>query len=217
MQKTKIRTMVKLSSEIGISRPTLSRFFQDPASVRPSTRTRIEDALQTVDYVPNFFATRMNHRSSGLIGIIIPNLNDPFFAGLIEAIETCALTAGYKVITQNSRNNTALEAQAARNMIAMGVDGVIMVPIGETSSVDDLSRLKRQRPMVFVDTRPQERFHDVDFIGTDNRQSRGLLSIICAVPESLRHFFECQAAIPTIRSGNWPTPAACWNSAMSRS
>ena len=175
MQKPKIRTMEKLSSEIGVSRPTLSRFFQDPTSVRTSTRARIENALQTVDYVPNFFATKMNRKSSGLIGVIVPHLNDLFFSGLIEAIETSALAADYMVITQNSHNDPALEAQAARNMIAMGADGVIMAPIGDASSIDALSRLKQERPMVFVDSRLQDHFQDVDFIGTDNQQSIGLI------------------------------------------
>lgn len=76
---------------------------------------------------------------------------------------------------QHSRNDPALEAQAIRNMIEVGVDGVIMVPIGKKSSVDDLARLSRERPMVFVDTRPQEHFEDVDFIGTDTRQSMRLI------------------------------------------
>lgn len=163
--------MEKLSSEIGISRPTLSRFFQDPTSVRTSTRARIEKALQTVDYVPNFFATKMNRKSSGLIGVIVPHLNDLFFSGLIEAIETSALAADYRVITQNSRNDPALEAQAARNMMAMGTDGVIIAPIGEASSIEALSQLKQERPMVFIDSRLQKHFQDVDFIGTNNQQS----------------------------------------------
>jgi len=82
--KPRIRTMTELSSAIGISRPTLSKFFQDADSVRGSTRERIEDALDTVDYVPNFFATKMNRDSTRIIGVIVPYLNDLFFTSLIQ-------------------------------------------------------------------------------------------------------------------------------------
>ena len=74
-KKTKISTMNELSDALGISRPTLSRFFQDPASVRPSTSAKIEERLKSVDYVPNFFATRMNRKSTGIIGVVIPYHN----------------------------------------------------------------------------------------------------------------------------------------------
>jgi len=68
--RQKIRTMEELSSTIGISRPTLSKYFQDAESVRGSTRARIEEALHAVDYVPNYFATRMNRQSSRVIGVM---------------------------------------------------------------------------------------------------------------------------------------------------
>ena len=174
MQKPKIRTMEKLSAAIGISRPTLSRFFQDPTSVRSSTRARIENALQTVDYVPNFFATKMNRKTSGLIGVIIPHRNDLFFSTLVEAIETCALASDYMIITQSSRGDPALEVKVAQNLMLMGTDGVIMAPIGETSSLEALTRLKSEQPVVFVDTRYENKLQDVDFVGTDNQQSISL-------------------------------------------
>jgi len=167
--------MEKLSSAIGISRPTLSRFFQDPESVRPSTRARIETALQTVDYVPNFFATKMNRKSTGLIGVIVPHLNDLFFTSLIEAIETCALSSDCMIITQSSRGDPALEIKAVRNMMSMGTDGVILAPIGDPKTFEALARLKAERPVVFVDSRIEDRFSDVDFVGTDNHQSISLI------------------------------------------
>jgi len=175
MQKPKIRTMEKLSAAIGISRPTLSRFFQDPTSVRSSTRARIENALQTVDYVPNFFATKMNRKTSGLIGVIIPHRNDLFFSTLVEAIETCALASDYMIITQSSRGDPALETKATQNLMSMGTDGVIMAPIGETSSLGAIVRLKAEQPVVFVDSRYKDDLQDVDFVGTDNQQSISLI------------------------------------------
>ncbi len=173
--KPKIRTMEELSATIGISRPTLSKFFQDAESVRTSTRERIEEALTAVDYVPNFFATKMNRQSTRTIGVIVPYLNDLFFTTLIQSIEESALQQGYAIIIQSAHGDPALEAKAFENLMSMSADGVIAAPIGQASSLNAINRLKGQLPIVFVDSRFPERFDDVDFVGTNNQQSISLM------------------------------------------
>lgn len=174
-KKPKIKNMEELSSTIGVSRPTLSKFFQDPESVRTSTRSRIEQALDTVDYTPNFFATKMNRKSTRLIGIIVPYLNDLFFTSLIQAIEVCALRSDYMIIVQNAHGDPMLEASAAKNLISMSADGVIVAPIGHSSSLESMTLLKETLPILFVDSRIQGHFEDVDFVGTNNNQSIALM------------------------------------------
>ena len=88
--KKRIDTMEELAVAIGVSRPTLSRYFQDPERVSRTSRDRIAQGLERVEYVPNFFATRLNRKSTGMIGVIIPYLNDLFFTKLLEAIERAA-------------------------------------------------------------------------------------------------------------------------------
>lgn len=174
-KKLKIRTMEELSIAIGVSRPTLSKYFQDPDSVRASTRVRVEHALEKVDYIPNFFATKMNRKSSGLIGVIVPYLNDLFFTSLIESIEASALQSDYMVIIQCAHGDPELEARAATNLMSMSADGVIVAPIGQSSSLAAIGRLKEELPVVFVDSRFSNNFPDVDFVGTDNKQSISLI------------------------------------------
>jgi hypothetical protein len=72
MAKPKINTMAELSEAIGVSRPTLSRYFQSPDTVLGKTAEKIRLGLEQVEYVPNFFATRMNRKTTGIIGVIIP-------------------------------------------------------------------------------------------------------------------------------------------------
>lgn len=59
---------------IGVSRPTLSKCFETPSSVRPSTPSKVEEALSRVDYVPNSFARHMNRKKTRLIGVIVAHL-----------------------------------------------------------------------------------------------------------------------------------------------
>ena len=183
MKKPKINTMEELSAAIGVSRPTLSRYFQSPTSVKGSTSERIRLGLERVEYVPNFFATRLNRKSTGMIGVIIPYLNDLFFTRLLESIEIVAMEAGLTVITQCSHSDPAIEARAAETLMSMSVDGALVAPLGDNSDPEVHRRLQSRLPFVLVDSRPST-MPDVDFVGTDHRQSTGLITeYLCRVGE----------------------------------
>jgi len=173
--KPKIKTMEELSTTIGVSRPTLSKFFQDSESVSVSMRARIEQALATVDYTPNFFATKMNRKSSRLIGVVVPYLNDLFYTSLIQDIEDYALRADYMVIVQNAQGDPKLYDRAASNLISMNADGVIIAPMGHEGSVNSIKRLNDALPILFVDSCIPTLFDEVDFVGTNNEQSIALI------------------------------------------
>lgn len=175
-KKPKINTMEELSAAIGVSRPTLSRYFQKPDSVRGSTAAKIRAGLERVDYVPNFFATRMNRKTTGLIGVIIPHLEDLFLASLLEVIEVAAMEADFTVITQSSHGDPAIEARAVEKLLSMSADGVIVAPLGAKSNIDALAKLNASLPFVFVDSRLPDAMPEVDFVGTDNRQSIGIIT-----------------------------------------
>lgn len=169
--KKKIATMKELSKAIGISRPTLSRYFQDPASVRRSTSEKIKERLSEVDYVYNFIATRQNRKSSGLIGVIVPQYNDMFFASLLEAIKKAVRGTGYTMITQSSDGSAEGEAQAVSRLRSLGADGAIIAPLGVESSTEVFERAMGDFPIVFADSMPLEPIENTDFVGTDNDQS----------------------------------------------
>jgi LacI family repressor for deo operon, udp, cdd, tsx, nupC, and nupG len=169
--KQKIGTMKELSEAIGISRPTLSRYFQDPSTVRPSTSQKIEERLKEFDYVYNFIATRQNRKSSSLVGVIIPYYNDLFFTSLLQAIERAARGAGYTVITQSSDGNSEGEVQAVARLRSMNADGAIIAPLGLASSTEAFQMAREDFPIVFTDSRPAVEAHRADFVGTNNAQS----------------------------------------------
>ncbi|WP_223422731.1 LacI family DNA-binding transcriptional regulator [Tateyamaria pelophila] len=181
MPKPRINTMEELSAAIGVSRPTLSRFFQDPTLVKANTVARIEKGLAQVEYVPNFFATRLNRKSTGMIGVIIPYLNDLFFTKLLESIERTAMDAGLTVLTKCSHSDPVIEAKALEGFIAMNVDGALVVPLGNQSDVRSYERLRSRIPSLLVDSRPDTML-DVDYVGTNHQQSMGLaVEYLCRV------------------------------------
>lgn len=175
MSKPKIHTMKELSKAIGISRPTLARYFEDESSVLPSTANKIKAALENVDYVYNFLATRQNRKSTGLIGVVIPQFKDLFLASLLDSIETAVREAGFTMITQCSLGESESEVRALRKLRSMNVDGVIVVPIGAQGSTQAIMEASGDFPIVFADSKPAEFPPNVGFVGTDNTNSIGVM------------------------------------------
>ena len=177
--------MKELSKAIGISRPTLSRYFQDPESVRPSTSETIKSRLEEVDYVYNFLATRQNRKKTGLIGVIIPHFNDLFFTSLLEAIEAAARSSGFTIITQSSDGNPELEALAVEKLRSMSADGAIIAPLGLDGAGDAFLLASKEFPIVFADSKPFSPVPQSDFVGTDNMQSVGVMvEYLCRTGEA---------------------------------
>jgi len=78
MGQPKIRNMEEFANISGISRPTVSKYFNNPESVRTSTRAKIEAALKRYDYQPNVFAMNQNRRTTKNIGVVVPKPRRPF-------------------------------------------------------------------------------------------------------------------------------------------
>ena len=173
--KVKYENMTALAEAIGVSRPTLSKYFHDPTNLRDSSRLKIERALKNVDYVPNFFARNLNRKSTKLFGFIVPHLNDLFYTSLIEAVEDQAFMHGYRLLVQNAHNDADREMEALETLRSMNADGVIIAPVGNSIDAAALKRISVDLPIVFVDAPIEELSEEYPFVGTNNQQSITLL------------------------------------------
>lgn len=129
----RIRNMEEFARVSGISRPTLSKYFQDPESVRASTRAKIEEALEKFDYQPNIYAVNQNRKATKNIGIIVPYLADPFFAEIVRRIETLVVAQGYRPILMSSNWDAAIEVENLAALRMLKPAGVLLAPLGRTS------------------------------------------------------------------------------------
>jgi len=167
-----IRTMEEFSVASGISRPTLSRFFNDPGSVRPATRQRIEAAMDRLGYRPNLFAVNFNRRNPKTVGIIVPTLLDPFYAALVQRIEFQASAAGYWTVIQSSQGDPEREAEAVATLVSTKSAGAVVAPLGVASRKGLYRQVEKAMPLVFLDARADA---DGAFVGTDNHFSMSLM------------------------------------------
>ncbi|GAB4387091.1 LacI family DNA-binding transcriptional regulator [Albidovulum sp.] len=166
MSLPRLRNMEELAKASGISRPTLSKYFNDPTSVRATTRARIEAALKRYDYVPNIYAVNQNRRMTKNVGIVVPYLADPFFAEIARRIETRCIEAGLRPLLFSSHGRTALECDILDNLRAMRPAGVLLAPLGRTSDRSEIEKFCRDVPTVLFDSN-LEGIGEA-FVGSDN-------------------------------------------------
>ena len=173
MVQKKIRNMEEFAAVSGISRPTLSKYFNDPESVRRSTRERIELALTKYDYRPNVFAVNQNRRKTKNIGVVVPNLADPFFSEIGREVELACLAAGYSPILLSSHGNPSQERDNLESLRSLKPAGVLLAPFGRASDRADFESFNKDVPVVLFDANVEGACEA--FVGTNNQQSVDLI------------------------------------------
>lgn len=195
MQPQRVKTMEEFASLSGISRPTLSKFFNDPQSVRQSTRKRIETALEQYDYTPNIYAINQNRRMTRNIGIVVPFLADPFFAEVARILEQLCVQAGFNPILLSSHGDPEREVQNLDSLRSIKPAGVLLAPLGRRSRKADLDAFIEDTPTVLFDC-------SVDgtgdaFFGSNKLQSMTLLvDYLCRTGEPPALFEMAKAPNP---------------------
>jgi DNA-binding LacI/PurR family transcriptional regulator len=133
---------------------TVSRAISRPDMVNGETRQRVEAAVRELGYRPSRVARRLRVAQglSDLVGLVIPDLQNPFFADLARGVEDVAARHGYTVLIGNSDESVEKETRYLNVMRAEAVDGIILPPSCEgRSAAVDLARAGV--PLVCVDRR----------------------------------------------------------------
>lgn len=114
---------------------TVSRVLSGGKNVRPQVRERVERAVAELGYYRNENARslRPGHRS-GLIGVIITNIANPYYADMQQGIEEVATAHSRRILVGNSREDVSLERQLVADFIGRRVEGLIVVPADPSSS-----------------------------------------------------------------------------------
>ncbi|WP_170452690.1 LacI family DNA-binding transcriptional regulator [Ruegeria arenilitoris] len=166
MAPRKIRNMEEFAAVSGISRPTVSKYFNDPDSVRRSTRERIEQALERFDYRPNIFAMNQNRKLTKNVGIVVPYLADPFFAEIARNIEEKCIDAGFRPTLYSAYGDPAQEAEILDSLRALKPAGVLLAPLGRDSDRSFIEKFCKDIPTILFDSNLEGM--GAAFVGSDN-------------------------------------------------
>lgn len=148
MKKT---TLLDIATRAGVSKATVSMVLnKKDESISDETRKKIMKITEELGYIPNSVARSLSTNKTGTIGIILPDIINPFFSQMARAIEDKASKLKYNVIFCNTDNNSEKEEMYIKLLISKSVDGVILISGGK--SAENVSILKdNQIPFVLVD------------------------------------------------------------------
>ncbi|MGB3681475.1 MAG: LacI family DNA-binding transcriptional regulator [Rubrobacteraceae bacterium] len=139
-----------MAKEAGVSVATVSRTLNRTDRVRPEVRDRVVSAVESLGYRPNAVARSLKSRNTRTLGLVIPNVRNPFFTQMARAVEDAARVRGYSLIFGNTDEDPDKEAEYLEVLLEKQVDGLIVSPARARSP--QLEALVRDGvPVVFLD------------------------------------------------------------------
>ncbi|CAD7053690.1 LacI family transcriptional regulator [Pseudorhizobium endolithicum] len=132
-QKQNKITLLDVAKHANVSRATASLVVRKSPLVGAETRLRVEAAMHELGYVYNMGAARLRADRSHTIGVVVPNLTNPFFAELLGGMEASVDAAGLVMIIANSGDGPPRQATVLQRLREHGVDGIILCPAAGTT------------------------------------------------------------------------------------
>ncbi|EQL40882.1 LacI family transcription regulator [Pseudomonas aeruginosa VRFPA03] len=123
-------TMKDVAAMAGVSFTTVSHVVNRTRPVSDAVRKKVEDAIAQLHYVPSAVARSLKVRTTSIIGLLVPNSTNPYFAELSRGIEDCCERNGYCVILCNSDDNPQKQANYLRVLQEKRIDGLVLASAG---------------------------------------------------------------------------------------
>ena len=139
-----IKDVAKLA---GVSVATVSRVLNKNGYVHEDTLKKVERAIEMLDYKPSTVARSLYHKKSRLIGLVVPNIVNPFFPEIARAVEDVAHKQGYTVVLCNSDESLEKEKQYIDVLRQNNVDGFIVA----TNPQNSMNYMNLSVPIVAID------------------------------------------------------------------
>ncbi|WP_188434988.1 LacI family DNA-binding transcriptional regulator [Microbacterium murale] len=156
-------TIYDVAELAGVSPATVSRVFNG-TSVSVEKSKAVRDAAKELKFVPSRTARTLRRQSSEVIGLIIPDIENPYFTEMARGVEDVASEAGYSVVLCNTDAQVDKESTYLQIAISENMSGVIIATASEQSDLDLI--LATGRPVVAVD---RSTTYDVDGVVMANR------------------------------------------------
>jgi LacI family transcriptional regulator len=128
LKRTTSPTLVDVAREAAVSLKTASRVLNGAPGIAPATSRRVRAVMSRLGYRPNELARSLKGKKSAAIGMVVPNLADPFSASAVQAVQEVARHNGHVVILTSSGGDESLEREELETLVRRQVDGLIIAP-----------------------------------------------------------------------------------------
>lgn len=148
-------TLKDIARAAGVSEGTASLAINHRPGVNEETRKKVEALALEMGYYPSANARSLANKKSGLIGVLMPNITNLFYSGLVQGIEASLKAAGYKMILATTGDNREYEKEMIEQFISFRVECAVIYPmIKDNPNPEYLGLLdKNHIPFFFIGTR----------------------------------------------------------------
>ncbi|WP_046665695.1 LacI family DNA-binding transcriptional regulator [Neorhizobium galegae] len=172
MKRTTSKRLVTISDvaqSAGVSKATAARVLGSYGTASPVVKEKVREAARKLGYQANELARSMTTGKSKTIGVVVGDIENPYFGQAVRGISDAAHAAGFDVILSNSGEDAAKEKAAVRVLLGKRVDGLIVTPASlyETQHLHEVQR--SGRPLVLLDRTIPDLA--VDAVVTDDRRA----------------------------------------------
>lgn len=194
------KTIKEISSDLGVSVTTVRLIIGGQAEkyrISASTRQRVEDYIAAHGYVLHHAARSLKLKRTDTIGMVVPDLANPFFAGLLAALERHCRTRGLVLLSASTNDDPGLETLMIDSLLARGVDGLVIAPCRRPDHKQLYGR-KSKIAVVLVDRNyPQDRYPTVT--SENYNASLSLTRSVTSAVDGPVDFLCADTSLPTIR------------------
>lgn len=121
-------TIIDVAKAAGVSKSTVSLVLQGSPAVKAETRQLVQNAIEETRYVYNRAAANLRGAGTGLIGLIINDLRNPYYTELAATVQMAFSSHGYATVIANSDEDPVIQVQVVSSMIEHGVSGLMIAP-----------------------------------------------------------------------------------------
>lgn len=146
---TKAHSITDVAQAAGVSTTTVSHALSGKRAVSATTRQRIYEAIDRLDYRPNLVAKSLRNQKTNSVALLVADIANPYYPAVARAVHDGLNSEGYVSIIGNTDGEAAAERTFLQEMVSRGVDGIIMQPAA--LSVSDVRALiGRAMPLVLI-------------------------------------------------------------------
>ncbi|MFS1512581.1 LacI family DNA-binding transcriptional regulator [Chengkuizengella sp. SCS-71B] len=146
-------TIKDIAKQLGISVSTVSRALNDHSDIKKETKMKVLETVKKLNYRPNSIARSLIHQRTYTVGLMIPDITDPFFSTISVGAQELLSEQGYQVIIGNTLRDSDKEKRFIESALERKMDGLIITPDHvDEELVDMLSNINI--PVVFLRRRP---------------------------------------------------------------
>jgi DNA-binding LacI/PurR family transcriptional regulator len=141
-------TIISVAERAGVSKSLVSLVMRGATNVSEESRRAVLQAAEELGYRPNLVARNLAERRTRTLGVLVSDLHNPFFAGIVDAMQSAASGLGLRILMGTGRRDSAEEAEVVESFLQQDVEGLVLLSpvVGRDSPGASATARSSRRP-----------------------------------------------------------------------